>query len=285
SSIIAVLVLCWPLAGHGQAAAAFISEVSGEVVVSRASGTSERALVGQQLAAGDSVKVARGQATVIYLSGRAAKVGPGTPLVVAGQSGQSSPLLARISATLGEMSSPTDNAGGPSVHGMARDLGIAGARPMNSLLLDGSFRLRWEPGETAGDYVVTIGEAGSNGRRTVTTRATMVSARDLGLTPGKRYVWSVQTADGILTRTSGEGWIEIAPDSLVRALKEDLAAVGTDFPFGARTVMQAALCHERGFDYEAESLLEQAAALDGMAYPTRALLNSVRATMGAGPRP
>ncbi len=274
------LILMLPLDAYCSAPAAFLSEAAGEVVISLASGSSQRGLVGAQLAAGDTVRVARGKAVVVYLSGTMIDVEPGPGHVVGDEAAKASPLLARIGATLGEMAAPGNSLQGPAVHGMARDLAIGRTRPANTLLLDPAFEMTWSAAEGADSYVLTVTAPGEEPRN-VTVSDTALAAAQLQLQPGLRYSWQVQAQDGLLPRSSALSWIEVATDSTRAKISLELELIAKASDGAGQAVMQAALLFERQCYADSERLLSDAAAMPGMSYPTRALLKSVRAAMAA----
>ena len=263
---------------------AFVSEAAGEAVITHVDDTAERAVVGSQLFAGDKLKVARGVTVLVYLSGQTEKIGPGPVHVVSAAESAASPLIARLSTALKEMSATSDQADAPTVHGMARDLGITGAAPADTKLLTGDFAFTWEALAGIDEYIITVSPAGGGARtQSATVRGTTLQASRLSLVAGQRYTWTVTGKGALVGGSSRSMWLEIASagelDSIGKSLKH--IASNSDGPTAA--LLTATLYYDHGFFRAAQRALESMAQTPGMKLAARRLLRSVEARMQPPP--
>jgi len=78
------------------------------------------------LSSGDSIKVKKGHAILVYLSGRDVKLESGTKHIVEEKGEDTFTLVARLGSTLVEIVGPQSEEEMPAVHGMVRAMGIEG---------------------------------------------------------------------------------------------------------------------------------------------------------------
>ena len=265
-------------------AIAFVSEARGEAVITHIDDTAERAVVGSQLFPGDKLKVARGETVLVYLSGQTEKIGPGPVHVVSAEASAASPLIARLSTTLQEMSATTDNADAPTVHGMARDLGIAGASPADTKLLNGDFAFTWDALKGIDEYIVSVTPTGVGGQEHVTiARGATVQASLFSLVAGKRYTWTVKGKDALIGGSSRSMWFEIASPAELESIGKGVKAIEASSDGPTAALLTATLYYDRGYFRAAQLTLQSIAQSPGMKLAAKRLLRSVEARMQPPP--
>ena len=235
---------------------AFVTEVKGTAHIVRAGGKEEKAAMGSQLFDGDALRVDKGKAALIYLSGRTATVAEGKTHKVQKEGGESSALMGRVMNTLGEIAGPQSEVDRPVVHGMARDMaGLSGALPTNTRLSRGDFSFSWDPLEGVEAYQFKLETAKGKVLVEQPVKGTSLPASGLDLKPGERYLWSVQETETFMMSSSDKGWVEVAKNKETKKLRQDLAEIEKLYSGDNQSLLKAALLFEKGFFYEAERLL------------------------------
>ena len=215
------------------------------------------AAMGAQLFAGDAIEAADGTSALIYLSGRSVSVSAGSSHQVQREQGTRSALMGRVMVTLGEIAGPQSEAERPVVHGMARDLtGLKGALPANSRVPSPDFGFSWDALEGAAGYEFKLETADGTVLATRETTETGLTAGDLGLERGKRYVWSVKETGSFMPRSSGKSWVEIADETQETELARTLAEIDSSAAEDTRDLLKATSLYGEGFYYGAERLLK-----------------------------
>lgn len=239
-----------------EGALAFVTEVKGTAAVLRAAGKVEEARVGGQLGAGDTLRVDKGKAVLIYLSGRSVAVEAGKMHAVQQETGKPSPLMGRIEDTLDEIVGPGKEGQMPVVHGMARDLaGLTGALPANSRVSSADFAFTWDLLEGVGEYEFTLESATGEVVETRRVKGNRLAAEELSLVAGRRYVWKVEETDSFLPRSSGKSWVLVAGDEDAKALRQTLKVIDEQYSGETQTLLKAAALFDGEFYYQAERLL------------------------------
>jgi len=252
------LVLILVAGGHAEEAQAFVTAVKGNTLIGRVGGKEIPAQVGNQLYVGDELRVGEGKVTLIYLSGRSVNVGAGKTHLVKKGKDKASPLIGRIKDTLEEIAGPQKDAERPVVHGMVRAVaGLTGALPANSRVSSGNFSFEWDLLEGVEEYEFTLESAKGEVliRRKVTGRK--LAAEELGLKPGRRYVWKVEETDTFLPRSSGKSWVLVATPEAEGELLRKLDQVGEQYDEESKVVLQTAIFYRGEFFFEAENLLRE----------------------------
>lgn len=279
---ITLLCLCAPLTAEN--AIAFVSEAQGESIITRVDDTALRAVVGSQLFLGDKLKVARGQTVLVYLSGRSVKIGPGPVHVMSAEATAASPLIARLSTALEEIAATTDDKEAPTVHGMARDIGIAGAVPADTKLLSGDFTFTWEALEGVEEYIVALSPAGSESvTQSESVHGTTLEANRLSLMAGVRYTWTVKGKDSVMGGSSRAMWFEIALPGDIEKVKKSVRYIESRYENPTSALLKATLYYDNGFYGAAERTLQTFAQAPGMKAIARRLLQSLGARVQPQP--
>ena len=238
---------------YGAEALAFVTEIKGEAHIARGDGKEEAADIGDQLYVGDSLKADKGNAVLIYLSGRSVDVTAGQTHAVQGEQAESSKLLGRVMNTLVEIAGPLDENKRPVVHGMARNLtGVTGALPANTRISKMDFLFSWDAREAVTAYDFTLETAEGEVLATKTVQGTQLSAADLGLEPGKRYMWEVVETESFVPHGSGKSWVEIATKEHTAQLNETFSLIEKNYSGDTATLFKATNYFREGFLFETE---------------------------------
>ena len=245
------LAVCAPV--YGAEALAFVTEIKGTAHIVRADGKKETADIGGQLYVGDSLKADKGKAVLIYLSGRSVDVAAGQTHAVRSEQAESSKLLGRVMNTLVEIAGPLDETNRPVVHGMARDLvGVTGALPANTRISKMDFLFSWDAHEEVAAYDFTLETAEGEVLVTKTVQGTQLSAADLGIKPGKRYMWEVVETESFVPHGSGKSWIEVATKEHTAQLNETFSLIEKNYSGDTATLFKATNYFREGFLFETE---------------------------------
>ena len=253
--IVGCLALLWGVPAQGQKALAFIAEVGGKATVKPSKGKEAVANTGLQLNSGDVVTAKGGGLSIVYLSGRQVKLKSGESHTVKRGKEKSSDLMNRVLATLDEIAGTEQ----PTVHGMARALGITGALPARTRLSHGGFFFDWDPIDGAEKYEFTLRSEDGEVVVQKTVTETQLAAGPLYLEPGKRYKWHVSEVASFMARSSlkedEEDWIEIAPPGEVKDLHKTIRKIESKYEGKTENLLKATTFYREGFFYEAEQTL------------------------------
>jgi hypothetical protein len=255
---------------------AFVTEVKGKAEVGRKGGVAEPAVVGSRLFAGDALRALQGEAALIYLSGRTVRLPEGQEHLVTAEKEQAASLVLRLKETLDEI----DQGQGPTVHGMARDLGrISGAIPANTWLHRGDFTFSWDSVEGVEEYEFTLETSEGKVLRRELVKGNRLPAAGLTLEKGRRYIWSVRDLAGFMPRTTGSLWIELAGEKAAAELDSTLAAVEKTYQGQTQSLLQATVLYKGGFYFEACSALAAQQVKRELSAAEKSLLDKARSRM------
>ena len=265
----------YPTAAADADAVAFVTSVEGKAVIERRSGDLEAAALGSQLFRGDRIKAVDGPAALVYLSGKSETVKAGKSHKIGKSKKDTSELMGRVLATLGEVAGPQSEANLPQVHGMARDLRLA-AEPSNTRLATAEFSFAWNAVPGVDEYEFSIvDKAGKKRSRYV--KDNVVRARDFFLKPGERYSWSVRGRDSLVPTESGSRWIYIATADEVKQMEAAIAEVERDYAGPTQRLLKAMAYCDLEFFHAAQELILQLPV--GAAEQNRQILHYVNLRM------
>ena len=278
-TILSGVLLCAILFSDTQAedALAFVTEVKGDVSIIRKDGKTDMAAVGSQLFAGDQAKVKKGKAVLIYLSGRTVEIEAGKAHKVEKEKAGGGTRMERLMGTLDEMIGAQEETDRPVVHGMARNLPLTGATPLNTRISHTGFTFSWDALEGAESYTFTLESTDGKELATKSLQDTTLATEELGLEPGQTYVWSV-VAEFIIPHSTGKNQVEIAPTEESEALSKALKEVDEGYTGTTRSLLKAATCYKAGFLYEAQNYLMEVKGKEDVASVNK-MLQSLQGKM------
>ena len=258
-------------------ALAFVTEVNGKVNVIRADGKAEQASVGSQLFVGDQTKVTEGKAVLIYLSGRTVEIDAGKSHKVVKEQTGGGTRMERLMGTLDEMIGAQEETDRPVVHGMARNLPLTGASPLNTRISHTRFTFSWDGLEGADSYTFALETTDGKKLATKSLQDTTLSTETLGLEPGKTYVWSV-VAEFIIPHSTGKNQVEIASAEESTALQAALKEVDEGYTGTTKSLLKAATCYKHGFLFEAQNYVMEVKGKEDVA-SVNTMLQSLQGKM------
>jgi len=254
---------------------AVLTDVSGNVQVV-SGGKTIAGKSGTRLAAGDTVRVANGKATVYYVSRspQQLKAGQQVKVGAAGASGTAPSVWRNVYASVSTGFSRRGEKRNATVREDQRVQLIA---PVATKTLDARPTLLWTPPVVTDflfDYQVSIKDAAGKQLWTANVKGTSVRypASAPALLPGRRYGWSVtprQTAksgqpEAARELASDNGSFEVATAAAVAAANKEIAELNGVLkatPEGTRRTAIAAALTQRGFGAAAlEVLLKETGA-------------------------